>query len=144
MSYGRLREALRVGVEFANMQILVINPGSSSIKFSLFSAEGEEAPRAMAEGELSGIGGGEPELGFRDAAGKDLLAGAPEAKAASMVEALGTVERAIGAAGLAKADAVGYRVVHPGPRLKGHQRITPEVMAALKEAARFAPLHDPV
>src|SRR5947209_3341318 len=74
----------RFGVEFANMHILVINPGSSSIKFSIYFAENDEAPRAMAEGELSGIGGGEPELSFHDAAGKDLCTG--EGKAASVQE----------------------------------------------------------
>jgi acetate kinase len=41
-------------------------------------------------------------------------------------------------------EAVGYRVVHPGPKLQGHQRITPEVLQALREAEAFAPLHDPV
>jgi len=34
-------------------------------------------------------------------------------------------------------------VVHPGSKLRGHQRITPEVVARLKEATAFAPLHDP-
>jgi len=38
---------------------------------------------------------------------------------------------------------VGYRVVHPGANLKGHQRITEEVLKELDAAAEFAPLHDP-
>lgn len=133
----------RVGVEFAKMHILVINPGSSSIKLSIFSAGGERGPRSVADGELSGIGGDEASFRFRGADGRDLNGGAP-VQAGSMHEALTTVERAIDAAGLPAADAVGYRVVHPGPKLRGHQRVTPEVMAALKEAVRFAPLHDPV
>ena len=37
------------------MHILVINSGSSSIKFSLFEAEGDEA-RSLFEGEVTGIG----------------------------------------------------------------------------------------
>jgi acetate kinase len=34
-------------------------------------------------------------------------------------------------------------VVHPGAKLKGHQRITEEVLQELDDAAEFAPLHDP-
>jgi acetate kinase len=34
-------------------------------------------------------------------------------------------------------------VVHPGARLKGHQLVTPQVLAELKLAEAFAPLHDP-
>ena len=40
-------------------------------------------------------------------------------------------------------DAVGYRVVHPGARLDGHQRITDQVLKDLEQAVAFAPLHDP-
>ena len=40
-------------------------------------------------------------------------------------------------------DAVGYRVVHPGPLLDRHQRITDQVLQDLEQAVVFAPLHDP-
>jgi acetate kinase len=40
-------------------------------------------------------------------------------------------------------DTVGYRVVHPGPLLHQHQRITNEVLKDLEQAVPFAPLHDP-
>ena len=46
--------------------------------------------------------------------------------------------------GLPKVEAVGYRVVHPGAKLNGHQRITAHVLDELREARAFAPLHDPV
>jgi acetate kinase len=124
------------------MHILVLNPGSSSIKFSMF-AEQVGALRSLYEGELSGIGTALVKLEFRDAAGKDLSAGVGEVKASSMDEAIGTFERAIGLTGLPRADAVGYRVVHPGARLRGHQLVTPEVLEELKKAEAFAPLHDP-
>jgi acetate kinase len=124
------------------MHILVLNPGSSSIKFSMFAEERGEL-RSLYEGELSGIGTTLAKLEFRDAGGNDLSAGVGEVKAGSMDEAIGTFERAIGQAGLPKADAVGYRVVHPGARLRGHQLVTPEVLEELKKAEAFAPLHDP-
>jgi len=39
--------------------------------------------------------------------------------------------------------AVGYRVVHPGAKQQGHQRITTAVPKDLEEAVALAPLHDP-
>ncbi|MBV9670978.1 MAG: acetate kinase, partial [Acidobacteriales bacterium] len=39
--------------------------------------------------------------------------------------------------------AVGHRVVHGGPRLTQHQRITPEVIEQLRDSVHFAPLHIP-
>jgi acetate kinase len=53
------------------------------------------------------------------------------------------VERAVGLDGLPPPEAVGYRVVHPGAHLRGHQRLTPEVLVELRAACEFAPLHDP-
>jgi acetate kinase len=128
------------------MNVLVINSGSSSIKFSMFrvAAGGASAPPVeLYDGELSGIGAGSPEFKFADADGKD-LAGGRDVKAATVEEAIRTVEEAVGEEGLPKVEAVGYRVVHPGAKLRGHQRVTPEVLQALREAEAFAPLHDPV
>jgi acetate kinase len=124
------------------MHVLVINPGSSSIKFSMFMEDAGEL-RSIAEGELSGIGGAAAKVEFRDAEGKDLAAKIGEVKASSMEEAIGVVERAVGLGGMPAADAVGYRVVHPGAKLKGHQRLTPDVLRELRAAVAFAPLHDP-
>jgi acetate kinase len=124
------------------MHILVLNPGSSSIKFSMY-VEGAGGLRALAEGEVSGVGGVEAKLDFRDAQGKDLSGAVGVVKAGSVEEAIATVECAVGVGGLPRADAVGYRVVHPGAHLRGHQRLTPEVLAQLREAVAFAPLHDP-
>ena len=75
--------------------------------------------------------------------GKDLSAQAGEVKGSSMEDAIGTVERDVGLKGLPPPDAVGYRVVHPGPNLRGHQRLTPEVLAELHKTVAYAPLHNP-
>jgi acetate kinase len=124
------------------VHILVINSGSSSIKFSLFDS-GAGEPRSLFEGEVTGIGGAKAAFKFRDAHGRDLSAGSNEAKAETPVEAIRLVVTAVSGEGLPKVDAVGYRVVHPGAKLDRHQRITPEVMKDLEEAVVFAPLHDP-
>jgi acetate kinase len=140
------------------MHILVLNPGSSSIKFSMHElAEGSHEvgegsvaagtgaaeSRTLYEGELGGIGGRLEKLAFRDAAGNDLSGRLGKVKIGTMEEAFGVVERAVGLDGLPPPDAVGYRVVHPGAHLRGHQRLTADVLAQLREACEFAPLHDP-
>jgi len=124
------------------VHILVLNCGSSSIKFSLFHA-GEEEPRSLFEGEVSGIGTAKAGFRFRDADGRDLSGGASTVKAGSAVEAIGLVVGAVSREGMPAVDAVGYRVVHPGAKLDRHQRITDAVMRDLDEAVAFAPLHDP-
>jgi acetate kinase len=124
------------------VHILVINSGSSSIKFSLFDS-GVGEPRSLFEGEVTGIGGGKAGFKFRDASGRDLSGGRKDVNAETPVEAIGLVVVAVSGPGLPKVDAVGYRVVHPGAKLDRHVRINDEVMKDLKEAVVFAPLHDP-
>ena len=124
------------------MHILVINPGSSSIKFAIFG-KNEADLRSLYEGELSGVGSPNAELHFRDAAGKDLHHSTDPVNAATMDQAIHVVERAVTSSRLPPMDAVGYRVVHPGPHLRGHQRVTPGVLAKLRDAGPFAPLHNP-
>ena len=126
------------------MHILVLNPGSSSIKFSMHEVgDGSAECRSLYEGELGGIGGRSEKLVFRDAAGNDLSGRLGVVKPGSMEEAIAIVERAVGLDGLPSIDAVGYRVVHPGAHLRGHQRLTAEVLVELRAACEFAPLHDP-
>jgi acetate kinase len=124
------------------MHILVLNPGSSSIKFAMY-ADGWAELRVMYSGELNNIGESSASLKLIDDAGKDLTGAMGEIKAGSMNEAIGVVQRAISLPGLPRPDAAGYRVVHPGAHLRGHQRLTPEVLEQLKQAVVFAPLHDP-
>jgi len=124
------------------MHILVLNPGSSSIKFAMY-ADGWAQLRVLYAGELNDIGEASAALKLRDNAGKDVTGAVGEVKAGSMDEAIGVVQRVIALPAFAPPDALGYRVVHPGPNLRGHQRLTPEVLAELKKAVVFAPLHDP-
>jgi acetate kinase len=124
------------------VHILVINSGSSSIKFSIFDA-GEDEARSRVEGEVTGIGGGKAGFKFRDADGRDLSGGQSEVKAETPVEAIGLVVEAVSGKGLPKVEAVGYRVVHPGAKLDRHVRIDDRVLKDLEDAVVFAPLHDP-
>jgi acetate kinase len=122
------------------VHLLVLNGGSSSIKFSSYRSPGAAdavEPICLVEGELSGIGGERAALKVSDQDGQTQI-DAEDLEAAIEV-ILGAVARTSGQA----PDAVGYRVVHPGPELHGHQRITPKVLEDLEKAIAFAPLHDP-
>jgi acetate kinase len=127
------------------VHILVVNSGSSSIKFSIFAAGHGSAgrpawPRTLFTGEISGMGGAQLEFTFRDASGQE-LGGPTKPKAAT--DPVDLLENAVCGAGIPAIDAVGYRVVHPGARLDRHQRITDQVLQDLEHAVAFAPLHDP-
>ncbi len=125
------------------MTILVLNSGSSSIKFSFYRASfGANALETLADGELSGIGTPESklELNTSSAAPAQPL---HSVQAESPEQAIDFVLNAATGSGLPTIDAIGYRVVHPGPKLRDHAKITPEVLDDLEQAVPFAPLHDP-
>ncbi|WP_433971470.1 acetate/propionate family kinase [Tunturiibacter lichenicola] len=124
------------------MNILVINSGSSSIKFSLFKT-GEGEPRSLFEGEVTGIGGEKAAFKFRDAEGRALNDEHAEVNIRTPIDAIRLVVNAVSKPQLPKVEAVGYRVVHPGPKLDRHQLITDAVLKDLEDAVVFAPLHDP-
>lgn len=120
------------------MHILVINSGSSSIKFSIFDAgSGKARPHALFAGEISGLGGSRPAFKFQNAEGQD-AGQKPES-----TDPMNMLEDAVCAPGMPLIDAVGYRVVHPGPHLDRHVLITGQILADLQQAVPFAPLHDP-
>lgn len=129
------------------MRILVVNSGSSSIKFSMFDSQPNadaSEPRCLFDGELSGIGGPTAGLELRGANQPDQPGTAePGLKAETPEEAARLVFDLVSGVGMPAVQAVGYRVVHPGAKLSEHQKITAEVLADLEEATAFAPLHDP-
>ena len=128
------------------MQILVVNSGSSSIKFSIFAVDGQAGapePRTLLDGQLSGIGGVEGTLAIRAV---EEIAGKPAQSRVvlhSLKQAIDVVVDTVSANGMPAFQAVGHRVVHPGPKLRQHQRITSDVLGELESASEFAPLHEP-
>jgi acetate kinase len=124
------------------MNILVCNAGSSTLKFSLFEAEGE---RMLAEGGIDWSTPptrlvlrcpGQPEV-------HEELALQHHAEAiAHILEALQAGPAApLSAPG--EVHAVGHRVVHGGERYTSAVRITPEVTRTIAALAALAPLHNP-
>ena len=119
------------------LHILVINSGSSSIKFSIFEA-GRPWPLVLFTGEISGMGGATLGFTFHDAAGHELSQGIKQKS-----DPVTLLEQAVTRPGMPPIDAVGYRVVHPGALLNRHLRITEDVLQDLRQAVVFAPLHNP-
>ena len=128
------------------MRILVVNSGSSTIKFSIFDSGSVESllePRCLFDGEVSGIGGSDAKLELRGADEKNLTGSQSQVTAETSVEAIRLVLDAVRVPQTPPIDAVGYRVVHPGAKLHKHQRLTAEVLSDLEQAVEFAPLHEP-
>lgn len=121
-------------------QILVINSGSSSLKFGVYELSGQEESLRF-NGAIDSIGGSVGKLKLKDASGKSLVE--EKSNASTLEEAFKSALEALEGAGAATPVALGHRIVHGGPRLREHQRITPGVLNTLRDATHFAPLHDP-
>jgi acetate kinase len=129
----------------------VVNSGSSSLKFGVFAeSEGQgEVPgevraevRALYRGAVEGIGGGQGKIWLRTGTGETLLE--KPRTFPTQTDAARAVAGELSEIAVPSLRGVGHRVVHGGPSLTTHQKITPEVLQKLEAAAHFAPLHVPV
>ena len=124
--------------------LLVVNAGSSSIKFQLFALGDGDRLELAFRGQLDGIGT-RPRLLAKDAAGATLIDQAYEAaKVADVPAALDQLDdwliaRLGGQAPL----AIGHRVVHGGPDYAAPILIDERVLADLERLVPLAPLHQP-
>jgi acetate kinase len=120
--------------------VLAVNSGSSSLKFGLFAErDGDEA--VVLRGGADGVGQPNGKLWIEDSTGKVLLneGYTLNTQANALEESVRTLLKFSGTAPV----AVGHRVVHGGPHLRQHQRITDELIRTLEAAVHFAPLHIP-
>ncbi|MCI6035947.1 MAG: acetate kinase [Firmicutes bacterium] len=125
------------------MNILVINCGSSSLKYQLINSESEEV---LAKGlcERIGIDGScithQPKGGEKV---KTEIAMPTHTQAvAAVIEKL-TDEKVGVVKSLAEIDAVGHRIVHGGEKFASSVVIDAEVMKAIEDCNDLAPLHNP-
>lgn len=125
------------------MNILVINCGSSSLKYQLINSESEEV---LAKGlcERIGIDGScithQPKGGEKV---KTEIAMPTHTQAvAAVIEKL-TDEKVGVVKSLAEIDAVGHRIVHGGEKFASSVVIDEEVMKAIEDCNDLAPLHNP-
>ena len=122
---------------------LVLNAGSSSLKFAVFGREEGSSWRLDARGQVDGIGT-RPQFKAKDAAGTTLTDETLAASVADGAAALGVLAEWLPKHfGGSKVVGVGHRVVHGGPRYDGPIVVTPEAMAELKTLIPLAPLHQP-
>jgi acetate kinase len=123
-----------------NAHILTVNGGSSSIKFALF--ESTKSLQRVLIGRIEGIGLSHGQFAVKGAKSSDNFSRSIVAKAhADAVDILmDWVAERIQHGELA---AVGHRVVHGGPKYWEPQRITPKIIAELKQLSPFDPEHLP-
>jgi acetate kinase len=120
--------------------ILVINAGSSSIKFCVFAVEGDGLRRGL-QGQVAGLTTVPRFLARRgDATVADRSFTGPISHAAGLECVLDCVRTEIGATALA---GVGHRVVHGGLEFMAPIRVDDAVLARLDRYVPLAPLHQP-
>jgi len=127
--------------------VLVLNSGSSSVKFALLTPDtGERVLGGLAEE----VGTAEAVLRIRrypgDAVDEPLPDGSYQAVIARILDHLADVaEQCPGEQGPAPAPliGVGHRVVHGGDRFSASTLVDDQVIAAIREFAPLAPLHNP-
>jgi acetate kinase len=123
--------------------ILVVNAGSSSVKFQLYEANDPSRLARLVKGSIDGVGT-QPRLRGEDAYGKALVDRSFDAKEiadipAAMQVAAGWLREAQNL----EPTAVGHRVVHGGPDYDRPMLIDDAVLAELECYAPLAPLHQP-
>ncbi|MCA0241493.1 MAG: acetate/propionate family kinase [Proteobacteria bacterium] len=137
-----------------NDVVLVINGGSSSLKFAVYAVHAVQtvqpvapALQRIAHGQVSSLAGAAPKLavwGHDDALLTDEPVTAPSDRTQVHDSALAHALRWLAAhRGRHELVAVGHRVVHGGQRLRQPVRITPDILDALAALEPLAPLHQP-
>jgi len=125
------------------LKVLVINCGSSSLKYQLFDMNDKSV---LAKGLVERIGLEEGTLKHTPKGMEKVVISEkiPNHKVAvkMMLDAL--LDENYGVLkSISEISAVGHRVVHGGEKFSGSVKITDEVMAVLKECVDLAPLHNP-
>ncbi|MFG1357734.1 acetate/propionate family kinase [Xanthobacter pseudotagetidis] len=123
---------------------LVLNAGSSSLKFQVFLDDGADVPNRLYRGLFEGLGT-EPHFKVKDHAGETVADQRwPGDGAFGFEEALAHLSDWLSAhRGGHQLAAVGHRVVHGGARYAHAVRLTPQVIAELDQLSPLAPLHQP-
>ena len=130
------------------MKILVVNCGSSSLKFQLIDMNNEEV---LAKGKCDRIGASEGEIGspFIEYKGngakiKEELPLPDHVAAFRAVVRYLTDEKVGAVKDLSEVSAIGHRVVNAGPFFKESTLVTPDVLERFKtKSIPYAPLHNP-
>jgi acetate kinase len=136
--------ALAVRQAAVTEAILVLNAGSSSLKFSVFLDRAGAAPQLALRGQIEGILT-TPSFTARDADGvalaqSELGAAIMPGHEGAAAFLLDWIEQRLAGQRLL---AAGHRVVHGGTEFSAPVRVTPAVIGALERLVPLAPLHQP-
>ncbi len=126
------------------MKILVLNCGSSSVKYKLINTQSTET---LAEGAIEKIGLKGANLKFKlaDGSKKIITSDIPDHNVAIKNILHILIDAEYGCiTNFNEINAVGHRLVHGGEKFNSSVLITPEVIAKVKECYPLAPLHNPV
>jgi acetate kinase len=125
----------------SSLPILVLNSGSSSIKFSVYEAGNGERERLF-EGAVDGIGTDLGKFWIKNADGKKLADQTPALPNRSVAFKL--VADALNSGEFPAPKAIGHRTVCGGPGVNENQLITPALIDEIDSYATLAPLHTPI
>ncbi len=124
------------------MKVLVINCGSSSIKYQLFDMPQKEL---LAKGLVEKVGEGKSILTHQHK-GREFRSEVPVSNHEEGMKLImkTLTDKETGAiSDISRIDAVGHRVVHGGENFSGSVKITKDVLETIEEYADLAPLHNP-
>jgi len=132
------------------MNILVLNVGSSTLKFQLTATDRDtianNSDRRLARGQIERIGG-EAILTLGVEGGRTIKSTAPIRDHAAAVEHvvawITSDESGVAISSVAEIEAVGHRVVHGGERFTQSTRVDDELWRELEDLIDLAPLHNP-
>lgn len=130
------------------MKILVLNSGSSSIKFQLIETDAEmiasNSDRVMARGMVERIGTDEATLRLEIPSGRSKAStGEILDHQTALTKLLNALVESSAISDASQVQAVGHRVVHGGERFSHSVVMDDEVAKAIQECSELAPLHNP-
>jgi acetate kinase len=124
-----------------SLPVLVLNSGSSSIKFSVYEAGGGQRTKLF-EGAVDGIGTNLGKFWIKNAAGQKLIDQTPALPDPAVAFKL--VSDALHSGDFPAPVAIGHRMVCGGPTVQENQLITPALIDEMESYTAFAPLHTPI
>ena len=125
------------------MKILVLNCGSSSIKYALYNMD-DNSVMTSGGAERVGLDGAFVKVKLANGEKKQIMHDIPEhTEGVKFIFSLLTDPEIGVIKTLDEIDAVGHRMVHGGEKFAESVVITPEVIEAFKECSELAPLHNP-
>ena len=125
------------------MKILVLNCGSSSIKYALYNMD-DKSVMTSGGAERVGLDGAFVKVKLANGEKKQIMHDMPEhTEGVKFIFSLLTDPEIGVIKSLKEIDAVGHRMVHGGEKFAKSVVITPEVIKAFEEVSDLAPLHNP-